>query len=69
MPQQFPTELIFAGSLWLAAIILFMIMLIATLVSLRSSGKPKGKLHSDTEPKLTSVVAKSGSKRKFKHRP
>ena len=62
MPYHLPLELIFAGSLWLSAIIIFMIMLVATLASLRSSEKP------DTKPEISSVTAKPNSRRRPRNR-
>jgi hypothetical protein len=44
MPHyNLPPELIFAGSIWLTAIVIFVIMLIAALASLRSTDKTKAK--------------------------
>jgi hypothetical protein len=54
-------ELILAGSIWLTAIVIFSIMLIAALVSLRSSDK--------TEAKPKSVDVSLQPKRKNKDRP
>jgi len=62
MPNHLPLELIFAGSLWLSAIIIFMIMLVAALASLRSSEKP------DTKPDISAVVVKPNSRKKPKNR-
>jgi hypothetical protein len=62
MPHHnLPLELIFAGSIWLTAIVIFSIMLIAALVSLRSSAK--------TEAKPKSVDVSLQPKRKNKDRP
>jgi hypothetical protein len=44
MPHHnLPPELIFAGSIWLTAIVIFVIMLIAALASLRSTDKTEAK--------------------------
>ena len=40
-------ELIFAGSIWLTAIVIFVIMLIAAFVSLRSTDKTEVKSRSE----------------------
>jgi len=62
MPHHnLPPELIFAGSIWLTAIVIFAIMLIAVLVSLRSTNK--------TEAKSKSVDASFRPKSKTKDRP
>jgi hypothetical protein len=62
MPHHnLPPELIFAGSIWLTAMVIFLIMLIAVFVSLRASDK--------TEAKSKSVDASFHSKRKTKDRP
>jgi hypothetical protein len=59
MPHHnLPPELIFAGSIWLTAIVIFLIMLIAVFVSLRSPDKTEAK----------SVDASFHSKRKTKDR-
>jgi hypothetical protein len=48
MPHQtLPPELIFAGSIWLTAIVIFVIMLIAVFVSLRSTDKTEVKSRSE----------------------
>jgi hypothetical protein len=69
MSHHLPPELIFAGALWLTAIILFLIMLIATLASLRSTGKTEVKSTPKTELKFSSVVERFSSKGKIKNRP
>ena len=69
MPHHnLPPELIFAGSIWLTAIILFVLMLIAALASLRSTDKTKAKPRPGTELKFNSILARIDSKRKTKHR-
>ena len=68
MPHSLPPELIFAGALWLTAIFIFLIMLIATFASLRSNRKTEAKPKPRTELKFSSVVARFSSKRKIKNR-
>jgi len=69
MPHHLPPELIVAGALWLTAIFIFLIMLIATLASLRSTGKTEAKPRPKTALKFSSAVARFSSKRKIKNRP
>ncbi len=70
MPHHnLPPELIFAGSIWLTAIFIFVIMVIAAIVSLRSTDKTEAKSRLTTELKFNSVVARFHPKRKTKNRP
>jgi hypothetical protein len=70
MPQHnLPPELIFAGALWLTAIFIFILMLIATVVSLRSTDKTGTKSRPGTELKFNSLAARYHPKRKTKNRP
>ncbi len=72
MPHyNLPLELILAGSIWLTAILLFFIMLIATIGSLRSTDKTEGKLRPGTERKLkfNAILARFQTKSKTKNRP
>jgi len=67
MPHHtLPPELILAGSIWLTAIGIFVIMVIATLVSLRSTDKTEAKTKPMTELKFNSVAARFHPKRKIK---
>jgi hypothetical protein len=69
MPHHnLPPELILAGSIWLTAIFIFMIMLIAALASLRSADKTETKPRPVTELKVNSVLPRLVSKRKTKER-
>ena len=61
-----PLELIFAGSIWLTAIFIFVVMLIAALASLRSTEKTEVKTKPVTERTSNSVAARVDSKRKIK---
>jgi hypothetical protein len=59
MPHHnLPPELIFAGSIWLIAIVIFVMMLIAVLVSLRSTEKTEAKSRPGTELKFNAVLAR-----------
>ena len=72
MPHpNLPLEFILAGSIWLTAILLFFIMLIATFASLHSTDKTGGKLRLGTERKLkfSSIRARFQTKSKTKNRP
>jgi hypothetical protein len=63
MPHyNLPPELIFAGSIWLIAILIFVIMLIAALASLRSTDKTEAK--SIQEPNSNSTLLLKDSIRK-----
>lgn len=68
MPHHLPPEIIFAGALWLTALFVFLIMLVATFASLRSTGKTEAKLRPRIELKFNSVVARFSSKSKIKNR-
>jgi hypothetical protein len=67
--HNLPPELIFAGSIWLTAIFIFVIMLIAALASLRSSEKTETKSRPGPELKFSSVVARFHPKTRTKNRP
>jgi hypothetical protein len=68
MPHHnLPPELIFAGSIWLIALVIFVIMLIAVLASLRSTEKTEAKSRLRTELKFNSVVARFHPKGKAKN--
>ena len=70
MPHHnLPPELILAGSMWLTAILIFVFMLIAALVSLRSADKAQPKPRPGAELKFNSVIARIYSKRKIRNRP
>jgi hypothetical protein len=63
MPHNnLPPELIFAGSIWLIAMLIFAIMLIAALASLRSTDKTEAK--SRQEPNSNSTLLLQDSIRK-----
>jgi len=62
-------ELIFAGSIWLTAIVIFLMMLIAVFVSLRPTHKTETKSRLGTGLKFNSVIARIHPKRKNKNRP
>jgi hypothetical protein len=70
MPHyNLPLELIFAGSIWLTAILIFVIMLIAGFASLRPKDKTEAKSRPGTELKFKSARARFDLKRKTKNRP
>jgi hypothetical protein len=70
MPHQdLSPELIFAASIWLTAIFIFVIMLITAFASLRSTDKTEAKSRSGTELKFNSIIARFQLKRKPKNRP
>jgi hypothetical protein len=70
MPHHtLPLELILAGSMWLTAILIFVIMLIATIASLRSTEKIKAKSRPGIELKFNSAVARIHSRRKTENQP
>jgi len=63
-PHNLPLEFILAGSIWLTAIVIFVIMLIATIASLRSTAKTRAKSSPETDLKFNSVTTTSQPKRK-----
>lgn len=69
MPHHsLPPELILAGSIWLTAIFIFVMMLIAALASLRSADKTETKPRPVTELKVNSILPGLDPKRKTKDR-
>jgi hypothetical protein len=57
MPHHnLPPELIFAGSIWLIAMIIFVIMLIAVFASLRSTDKTEAKTRQEPNSNSTLLL-------------
>ena len=72
MPHyNLPPELIFAGSIWLIAILIFVIMLIAAFASLRSTDKTEAKSRQEPNSNSTLLLQESIRKEgpKIDHNP
>jgi hypothetical protein len=61
-------EIIFAGAIWLTAIFIFVMMLIAVFASLRATDKTEAKSRPETELKFNPRIVRLNSKRKTKNR-
>jgi hypothetical protein len=62
-------ELIFAGAIWLTAIFLFVMMLVAVFASLRSTDKTEAESRPGTKFKFNPRIVRLPPKRKIKNRP